>query len=360
MGARGGAALRSFLVLALAVAALPGPVAARRPVRYRVVELGMLSGANVAAAASLNNRGQLAGYCYTHVPPGHPNSLFGRPFLWEKGRMRELPPLSEFGHTAQLNDAGQVVGDPDTPDTWFPVIWNSAGAKPSRLSDEAGFAVAINARGAVLIHTFAVRAPDRKWTKTDRWWLKGRSGRISIASPDGRRIGLTGLSGQGEVIGYSQDDTLGSPDLPEKQQAFVWRDDKARWLPVPSGAASAPTDINERGVIVGWFSAGKNLGRACRWEANRRVDLKTPAGRSSSAVAVNRHGAVVGSVTDGAGWEQACLWTAGEPRLLRDLIPTELADRLGPAVDNNDRGQILVQGSDRHDRRTAWLLTPAD
>jgi len=345
----------------------PGTGVASGSVRYRVEDLGVLSDTNISVATALNNRGQVTGFCYQHVPPGHFAETLGRPFLWEKGKLQALPRLEgKLGHASQINSQGDVVGDADTSRAWFPALWKAGASKPTQLTEEAGRAVAINDRGDLLINTTAVARGDKEWTTTDAWWLRTRAGRRLIPSPDARRIRLTGLNQQNKVIGYSYGDgagdanTLGGSGVPQDQKAFVWHDGSSRWLPVPKGAKGVPRDLNERGVIVGWSGVNEYEPHACRWGGDQMTDLGTLGGKSSEALSINKHGVVVGFAEDFAGDRQACIWINGKPRSLKALIPTRPELHLRTAADVNDRGQILTRGADRHGNHKSWLLTPTE
>lgn len=121
--------LAGLICSMLAMSPLAG--AAPRMTRYRIVEIGALPKTDVVVGTSLNNRGQAVGYAYKHVPPGHGNAIFARAFLWEKGKLRALAtPQGEFAHASEINDAGDIAGDAETPGAWHPVRWNAAKPNP--------------------------------------------------------------------------------------------------------------------------------------------------------------------------------------------------------------------------------------
>src|SRR5438105_2993382 len=101
---------------ARAPAAAMLPDAPDAPTHYTIVDLGCLPNCNVTDACAVNNRGQVAGFCYESGVGvggcGHGDSTFGHAFLWQGGKMTALGTLGgEFSHALAIDQDGDVVGD---------------------------------------------------------------------------------------------------------------------------------------------------------------------------------------------------------------------------------------------------------
>ena len=132
-------------------------------------DLGTLGG-NHSAAATNNDRGQVAGFALNAIDD--PFSLFGvlygipsgtqtRAFLWQDGQMRDLGTLGgPDAFATALNDRGQVAGGSYTdstpsPTTGIPTsdpfLWeNGHMTDLGTLGGTFGFSVGLNNRGQVI------------------------------------------------------------------------------------------------------------------------------------------------------------------------------------------------------------------
>src|SRR5579871_5330370 len=122
------------------------PQQARPGVQYRVTDLGTLSGCDVTYVTGVNDAGQVAGYAYHFVPPGHGNNLLSRPFAWETGTLTELPELDgEHGQSLAINSRGDLVGYATTAAyADRPVLWTRAKQfDPTGLSELSGRATCL-------------------------------------------------------------------------------------------------------------------------------------------------------------------------------------------------------------------------
>ena len=117
-------------------------------------DLGSLGGPDTLMA-TMNERGQVAGDSYTDaiVQPatGMPTS---RPFLWQRGRMRDLGTLGgTTSSTAWLNDRGEVVGGSNLAGdhTRHPFLWDGWRLRDlGTLGGTLGFASRISNNGIVV------------------------------------------------------------------------------------------------------------------------------------------------------------------------------------------------------------------
>jgi probable HAF family extracellular repeat protein len=99
-----------------------------------------------------------------------------------------------------------------------------------------------------------------------------------------------------------------------------------------TGVSSTAWDINDRGVVVGWFvPEGTDQAHAFRWSARRGLTDLGPG----SAKAINEAGVVVGTRTDADGIGRATRWTAAG--VAQDLG----VEGWSWANDINDHGTIV-------------------
>jgi probable HAF family extracellular repeat protein len=99
-----------------------------------------------------------------------------------------------------------------------------------------------------------------------------------------------------------------------------------------TGVESTAWDVNDRGVVVGWYRPdGSGEGHAFRWSARRGLTDLGPG----SAKAVNEAGVVVGTRTGADGLPRATRWTAAG--LAQDLG----VEGYSWANDVNDHGTIV-------------------
>lgn len=318
-------------------------------IHYRVTDLGMLPGCDVIEPRGINHRGQVVGYCYQHVPPGHGNSESAHAFLWESGQMKGLPTLGgPYSHAYAINDRGDVVGDADTTDKkTLPVVWrNTEEARPVPLSEDEGLATAINHRGDVLIDTGQLLV-----------WSKGHQ--QALDTPPELHHRVVGISAGGDVAGcsFTRKVFFGGVPRDETNQALRWRAGKPEKLATLGGVESDAKAINETGWIAGWSINKTGECAACLWKNHMPQPLPGVTGNWSQANAINSAGDCVGAAKNALGHAGPCLWRQGRLTELNSAIPSDSGWDVFLPDGINDRGQIV--GIGRHDGKNAgYLLTP--
>ena len=146
-------------------------------VDYTIEKIAPLPECDVTVPTGLNNQGQVCGYCYKHVPPGHGNSIFSHPFFWWEGSMARLRTFGgQWGKALGINKRGDVVGyadyerrtgleEHDRDADYWPALWVAYDERwgpdeaPLPLSQSHGLAVSLNDNREILGQT-----PNQFWS----------------------------------------------------------------------------------------------------------------------------------------------------------------------------------------------------
>jgi probable HAF family extracellular repeat protein len=243
-----------------------------------VVDLGTLGGP-FSSANAVNDRNQVVGISYI-------DAISLRAFLWEEGRMIQLPSLDGGASSSAngINDKGQIVGS----------------------ASDAAFKV-----HAVL-------------------WEDGRITDLGEL-PGALNCSATAIDNHGHVVG-SCDGVEGG--------GFFWRDGTMTPLgALPGRPLTYPTSINDHDVVVGAAINPEGEPRAFRWEAGVLTDLGEAG--LLFATSINERGQITGSSSLPAFVNQAVLWTDG--RLVGLGIPPGAS--YSQAFGLNNRGEIVGRTS---------------
>ena len=322
---------------------------------YTVSEL------SVGVPCRLNNLGDVAGNA------GDPSSGEIGAVLWYHGRYRVPKHLGKLhggdhGSASGINDAGEVAGKANTAESIVPFVWTPRGGLrrcPLLAGDNCGQAFGINRHRHVVGYS---SGPNGR-----RGFLWTRGGRVRDLGvlPGGDHSSAFDINDLDEVAG-----TSGSA---AGDRAVLWTTDgNIRDLgTLPRDTSSEASAINNNGDVVG-YSKGPGGMRAFLWtQATGMQDLGVlPGGNSSRALGINDMGAVVGSSTSSSE-DRAFIWTSVTG--IRDLngetsLPFGVVLLEAHAI--NNRGQILVMGTNTHDHENgepvpcapapplSFLLTP--
>ena len=270
----------------------------------KMIQLPTLGGNNGAATA-ISNRGEVAGFAEDPTPdPGcpAPQVLHFEPVVWEKGVIHELPTVGgdPDGITYLINDSGEVVGGSGTCATFNPNVLNNL----------------------LPVHALL--------------WEKGKA--IDL----GNLGGQTGQAGGNIAFGINnQDQVVGNSDLPGDTtfHAFLWTKKAGMQdLGTLSGdVASLSISINDAGTIVGASLDASFNPRAFLWEKGMMTDLNTLIAGDSplyllTGCSINSRGEITGlgltstgeihtylaSPTDGVATSERTSAGMISPRVLSD------------------------------------------
>jgi probable HAF family extracellular repeat protein len=322
-------------------------------------------------ALGLNNRGQVVGYCETHVAGATQSS---RAFLVERGQMVELgalpddhflvtptdfptmpnQPLHQVRATA-INDRGQITGydqgfqfekrkfltapnhpiDDQTIDLEAYDGKRDYGAFDSNsrslVANLVGYwmdrgAPQLNERGQVIGWYFDARPQNLEYVKLESppagTRIRSFSGGPPPSYPNDVVPRFNYQTRTRHIRGFR---TAPNRPINPDTDDLGFLDDPPRW--------TIPHDINIHGQVVG------NSGpRAFRTAPNRSINPKTDDLGPFDALAINDAGLVVGRGESGFLHDGTRLYD------LNNLIPRDSSWRIYSGEDINNRGQILAAG----------------
>lgn len=345
---------RLGFVLALAMCAT---AVAAQPV-YTVTELGVLPGYGSSLATSLNDRGEVVGYC----SPASEN-FNQAAFVWRAGGLTPIGilPGGHYSTAATIGPTGLVAGTGDTgnfrPQGWVTTPAGLVNFFPNNGGNT--YAVSVDANGVI----------GGYYTKSLSGWVSSWKGAVWTPDPrDPRKYRLTNLpilpggidpkssyalpyhfNLAGQAAGTAQTDQIG-------QHAAFWDNDAAHSIvdlgSLPGDGSSHADGLNDLGQAVG--SSHPPFGsRPVLWQndaGHTAVELPLlPGDNFGSATAINNRGEILGT----SAYATPGTWEVGPSRLViwRDSQVFELQTLLDPLTGAgwtlvavtalNNQGQIV-------------------
>lgn len=240
-------------------------------------DLGTLGGPD-SVGGLLNARGEVAGESFTNFIPHPSNGGFPtlHPFLWQRGRMRDLGSLGgTFGFSAWMNSRGEVVGVGSLAgdNTVHPFLWNGKRLVDlGTLGGKNGFANWVNDNGTV------VGGAQIRRSRAFHGFLWRHGTMLDLPpAPSDRCTVANAINNRGQAVGA--DSVCGGDNV----NAMLWENGQAYNLnnlipPTPLHLTEA-FFISPRGQIacIGTLPNGDS-----------RVVLVTPAGNAVPRTNVNR------------------------------------------------------------------------
>jgi len=325
--------LRSH-TLTLATVTLALAAAAPAQTTYRLEQIGPNpSPSGFYYASDMNDHGDVVGGVY--------GTFTG--WLWKDGKLTPIPALpgSTDGRSdaAGINNRTQVVGaSAGRPYLWHRGHLQDTGAFPGAYA----YATDINTLGVILGSVFGVS----NLAYQPFLQIGSLTQKLDALPGDTLALGIR-INELGSVCGIS--------GTPTTQRAVIWEWGRIRELGLLPGAdGSGARAINNRNDVAGYvrFNGGSES-VAVVWSDGRINELPrvfTGPFSGANATGINDRGQEVGVNTGGNGGFIAALWQDGTIYDLNDLIraddPLRPFVTLGPPLVINNRGQILVTGTD--------------
>jgi probable HAF family extracellular repeat protein len=306
-----------------------------------MTDLGSL-GFGVTYGLGINNNGQITGYSYSSkefqvtCPPqryGQPKQCFEHPyhaFLWSNGMMTDLGTLGgHFSKGVAINLAGEIVGQADTTTTGDSFLWN--GTKMTDIGSWS--AEGINDSGQIVggCQQTCVYS-NGKFTE--------------LPNPSGLNCNGGQINNNGDVTGGCTDSTSNATS---KEYVVLWHNGTPTDLGNLGGPQIRTTAVNNSDQVTGFGQDSTDANHAFLWQNGTMIDIGAafypdelyPAG-------INDSGVIVGG---------PFTWSNGRLQDLNNLISPGTGFTLDDATGINDKGQIVVNGSDGIQEH-AFLLTP--
>jgi probable HAF family extracellular repeat protein len=319
-----------------------------------ILDLGIME-PNASMSGSINNSGNIAGlretknWMITREDGGTQRRYDWESYLWSNGVFSMQNDKSRF---SDINNNGDMVGYVYTPTgSGYSAVYQDG--KEIRLGTFGGSYTSIsdiNNLGQVIgVSEYPVAIGEDSGKERPFLWENGQM--KEIVSPVGEIASFGAMNDHGQMIGSSR-----------VAGAYDWHA-----ITVDNGVVhdlgdSQLKDINNSGQIVGYKSA-----HPYTWENFVPKKLPIIAGRSGGmANAINAHGDIVGRIYEeepeldhrlfeeyqyevltAAYASQATLWRNGDFIVLSNLFADE-GYILSDAYAINDRGEILVRGTDKN------------
>ncbi|MCU1263086.1 MAG: hypothetical protein JWO80_5971 [Bryobacterales bacterium] len=325
----------------------------------RIVDIGTpgLGGPN-SGAFGFNGRRQIVGQAESaNIDPNHENfcgygtGLKCLPFLWESGRMTQLPTLGgNNGAAGPINSRGEVTGI----------------AENGTRDPECTRGVAVNGTGPqVLDYEAVIWGPGQNEVRELRPLPDDTVAMGLWINDDSQAVGISGSCANTMI-----------PPIAVGPHAVLWDKDGSvhdlgnlggKVNTSLLGVGNAALSINNQGWVVGASPVpGNTANHAFIWTRGSGMrDLGTLTGLSSSAAAgINDRGEVVGTSYDASDNFAnlnltAFLWRNGKMTDLNTLVPGGSPLFLLFATGINSRGDIVGFGVTSAGDLHAFLATPS-
>ena len=310
-------------------------------IRYRVIDLSPLT-----QATAINSKGHIVGQLNT-----------GRGVIWQNDTITDLGDLgSGAGSTASaINDSDEVTGSsrplPGNPIhafLWRKGVMTNLGTLSG---GEASIGTALNDSSQVVGWSADQVTNDPSACQ----WINSLISNLGIDAVNSQAFSINNA---GQIAG-TYTNTVFAQDT-DGTHAFVWHGGNVTLLGSLGGQkandGTVPSDINNRGQIVGQSYTSSGIPNAFLWQDSVMTDI-VPVGTGflSDAVAINDSGQVVGFMNTPAS--HPFLYEDGTVKNLNTLIDPNSGWIIYSVNDINNKGEIVGIGT-HHGQSAALLLEP--
>lgn len=334
---------------------------------YVTVDLGTLSGDAESIGADINASGLVAGVSAATGVGGCDYYLHHcdyRAFRSDGDTMVDLGflPNGSSSYGIGINNAGQVVGFGETPDSLEQAfIYNGGSMTSLGILPGGSRSIAYGINDSAQVVGWADIAGDAR-----RAFLHAGGAMIDLGTlPGDDQAEANAINNSGQVVGWSYpasspvgDCRIYRSDCP--YHAFSYSNGAMAPLgTLAGGSMSRALNVNDIGQIVGLADTAAASVHAFLYSGGQMTDLGALGGPSSSSVAtdINASGQIVGHSTAASGDWHAFLYAAGSMIDLNDLLPPDSGWSLTYAFGINDAGQITGLGV-HQGQQHAFLMTP--
>ena len=366
----------------LALLAAPGQGWASE---YELTEIGVLPDCTSSYATSLNDAGQVAGYC---VDPSRPGGATNRAFLFHNGSMSEPQlPSGQMGSVANaINNDGVLVGaffDASNPSRAC-MLAPSFSSYP--MGGYTDWATGITEKGVIVGTTLIEGAnPALSFARVSRTYKSGGFALLNLPTEwnnsEARAVNASGwIAMRVYLIGWGGEETTGPQYFEHRAgRAYLLANGDLNDLGAQEdlidlgtlgGDDSSAQGINDLGEVCGWSMREDGSYEAFIYKNSTLSGLGSPIDATDSfAFGINEKSDVVGFAKSASGNERAVLFSKGEITDLNTLITLASSGEKGftelnRAVAINESGQIVGTGTwsdgEGNTFTRGFLLSPID
>lgn len=247
--------------------AVASPASPATSVRYKVIDLGTLGGAN-SFGYCLNAKGHVVGDSEIAIPAAATPAAspaagaaktapLRHAFLWRDGTMTDLGTLGgPTSRTTAINDADHVAGAADTADGKpHAFLWKDGGMQDlGTLGGDQSWAIGINNHDQ--ISGLSTTAPGQELGDPGTHGFLWENGKMTdLGTFGGEFARANGLNDAGQVVGFSETGP-GTASSPAPTHGYLWEngvmtDVNDLLVPGSSWNVTVVRILNDAGQIVG-------------------------------------------------------------------------------------------------------------